>query len=98
MKQYCRYCMNAIDYNGEATDCVCMAEAPCGADGSGEFYDAAKAKRPNKCKHYVHCGLDIFSYAPDGSFREYKPREYQKPRRKAMPKMEQLDMFEGDDT
>lgn len=91
MKQYCRYCMNAIDYNGEATDFVCMAEAPCGNGGSGKFYDAGRAKRPNKCKFFEFNGLDVFSQAPDGSFRVYKPRQAHG------PKMEQMNIFEGDD-
>lgn len=94
MKQYCRYCMNAIDYNGEGKDFVCEAKAPCGANGAGMFYHAVKAKHPNNCKYYEHCGLDIFSNAPDGSFRKYKPREYQRPRREAEQKMEN-EVMEG---
>lgn len=49
--QYCRYCANTLDYNGECTDFICTAKAPCGDDGAGRFYKAVKAKRPNKCKH-----------------------------------------------
>ena len=45
MKQYCRYCTNAIDYNGEATEFVCTAKAECGNNGAGRFYPAEKAKR-----------------------------------------------------
>lgn len=30
--QYCRYCANAEDYNGDGTDFVCFADAPCGDD------------------------------------------------------------------
>ena len=75
MNQYCRYCANAVDYNGEAKDFVCMAVAPCGANGAGEFYSAKKAKRINKCKHYVHNGLDIFRADENGEPIEYKPRE-----------------------
>lgn len=40
MRQYCRYCSNAFDYNGEGTDFICEANAPCGNNGSGRFYDA----------------------------------------------------------
>lgn len=74
MRQYCRYCAYALDYNGEGDDFVCLAHAPCGANGAGQMYDASKAKRPNKCKHYEHNGLDIFSMDENGNFRPYKPR------------------------
>lgn len=66
--QYCRYCANAEDYNGDGTDFVCFADAPCGDNGSGLFYSAAKAKSVNHCKHYAFCGIDIFTA------REYQPR------------------------
>ena len=72
MIQYCRYCANALDYNGEAEDFVCSADAECGDFGAGHFYDASKAKRPNKCKHFVFNPLDVF-YTTYGE-REYKPR------------------------
>ena len=75
MNQYCRYCSHAIDYNGEGTDFVCTAVAPCGANGSGEFYPAKKAKRINKCKYYDHNGRDIFRFDRNGEPAEYKPRE-----------------------
>jgi hypothetical protein len=52
MKQYCRYCANALDYNGEGTEFLCNADAPCGNNGAGRFYDAEKAKRKNKCKYF----------------------------------------------
>ncbi len=45
--QYCRYCANAEDYNGDG--------------GNGIFYSAAKAKSTNRCKHYAFCGIDIFT-------------------------------------
>lgn len=73
MKQYCRYCANALDYNGEATDFVCMAKAPCGNNGAGQFYKANKAKRPNKCRHFEFNPMDVF-YTTYGE-REYKPRQ-----------------------
>lgn len=79
MIQYCRYCAYAIDYNGEATDFICTANAPCGNKGAGKFYDKSKAKRPNKCKWFEFNPLDVF-YATCGE-REYKPRKY-KPRKK----------------
>lgn len=83
MKQYCRYCCNALDYNGEATDFICKADAPCGDNGAGHFYPAIKAKRPNKCKFFEFNENDIFRYNADGSFATYKPRETVKGRRKA---------------
>lgn len=73
MTQYCRYCGHAVDYNGEAEDFVCCAKAKCGNDGAGRFYSAAKAKRPNKCKHFSFNPLDVF-YTTYGA-REYRPRE-----------------------
>lgn len=78
MKQYCRYCANAIDYNGEATDFICTAKASCGNDGAGKFYSAAKARKPNKCKHFDFNPLDVF-YTTYGE-REYKPRAESKTR------------------
>lgn len=76
MKQYCRYCANALDYNGEAYDFLCVAEAECGKNGAGCFYPAAKAKRVNKCKYFIFNPLDVF-YTTYGE-REYKPREKKK--------------------
>ena len=66
--QYCRYCINAEDYNGEGEDFLCFADAPCGNNGAGVFYKAAKAKRANYCKHFEGNAIDIFSD------REYQPR------------------------
>lgn len=71
--QYCRYCENAFDYNGEATDFICTANAPCGNNGAGKFYKASKAKRPNKCPFFVFNELDVF-YTTYGE-RVYKPRK-----------------------
>lgn len=70
MKQYCRYCSHAFDYNGEGTDFLCEANAECGDNGCGHFYNASKAKRPNKCKHFELNEMDIFNLD-----RLYKPRE-----------------------
>lgn len=75
MKQYCRYCSNAFDYNGEGSDFICGANAPCGNNGCGRFYDAKKAKRPNKCKHFDFINADIFRQDENGIFAEYKPRK-----------------------
>ena len=79
MLQYCRYCSNAIDYNGEATDFLCEAEAPCGNNGAGKFYPASKAKRPNKCPHFSFNPNDLFRYDERGNFVQYKPREPKEP-------------------
>ena len=73
MIQYCRYCVHAIDYNGEATDFICLADAPCGANGAGRSYTAAKAKRPNRCKSFEFNPMDVF-WTTYGE-REYKPRK-----------------------
>lgn len=91
MKQYCRYCTWACDYNGEATDFICTAPAPCGNNEVGKFYDAAKAKRPNKCKHFDYVPMDVF-YTTYGE-REYKPRdEYRKRKAEIEAAGEQLKM------
>lgn len=84
MKQYCRYCSNAIDYNGEATDFICTANAECGNNGAGRMYPAEKAKRINHCKHFSFNPLDVF-YATYGE-REYKPRT-------RIAKLDQLKLF-----
>ncbi len=72
MKQYCRYCTNAVDYNGEPTDFICTENAKCGNNGAGRMYPAKKAKRINHCKHFEFNTLDVF-YTTYGE-REYKPR------------------------
>jgi hypothetical protein len=72
MKQYCRYCVSAIDYLDVL---VCMAKAPCGNNGSGRTYDMEKAKRLNKCKHFEFNPNDLLGQLPDGGFRQYQPRE-----------------------
>lgn len=89
MKQYCRYCCNALDYNGEATDFICDANAQCGNNGAGQFYDAKKAKRPNKCKYFEFNPLDVF-YTTYGE-KEYKPRDKYKKREQEQG--EQLKLF-----
>ncbi len=95
MKQYCRYCANALDYNGECEDFLCEADAPCGNNGCGRFYPASKAKRLNRCKHFVFNPNDIFSAAPDGSFRQYQPRGPYKPRAEQIKESGQIGMFDG---
>lgn len=72
MKQYCRYCANALDYNGEAEDFLCSANAKCGDYGAGRFYKAEKAKRVNRCRYFKYNPLDVF-YTTYGE-REYHPR------------------------
>ena len=61
MKQYCRHCIHAKGYHGEGMDYFCTAEAPCGGNGAGRMYRAARAKRPNQCKAYCYSEEDIFS-------------------------------------
>lgn len=74
MIQYCRYCSHALDYNGEAKDFICEADALCGNNGAGKLYDAKKAKSPNRCKHFEYCQYDIFRCDKHGNLVEYKPR------------------------
>ena len=74
MLQYCRYCNFAFDCNGEGTDFLCTAVAPCGNNGAGAMYPAAKAKRANMCKSYEHNGYDIFRTDVNGKPVAYKPQ------------------------
>ena len=70
----CRYCSNAFDYNGEGEDFLCTADAPCGGNGAGVFYDASKAKRLNKCPYFEYNPYDVFGLDEYGNYRQYKPR------------------------
>lgn len=90
MKQYCRYCSRAIDYNGAGEDFICNANAPCGNNGSGAFYDAAKAKRINHCPHFSFNEIDVFGDMEKGEWKTYKPH-IEKP---APPETEQ-EVMEG---
>ena len=85
MIQYCRYCSYALDYNGAGTDFLCFAPAPCGDDGYGMFYDAKKAKRPNKCRYFDFNENDVFGQDEHGNFRTYNPRK-----KSTVPNLEQI--------
>lgn len=75
MKQYCRYCAHATDYNGDGEDFICSAPAPCGNNGAGQMYPASKAKRANACPHFCFNQIDVFGgVAEDGTFKQYHPR------------------------
>lgn len=74
MKQYCRYCNNALDYCGDGESFICTAHAPCGGNGAGRFYQSGKAKRPNKCPHFEFNENDVFGLDENGNYRQYKPR------------------------
>ena len=76
MKQYCRYCMFAIDYDGSL---ICQAIATCGNNGSGRSYDLEKSKRINNCKHFEFNPNDLLGALENGNFRQYKPRESKTP-------------------
>jgi hypothetical protein len=75
MNQYCRYCANALDYNGEGEEFLCEADAPCGNNGAGHFYPTAKAKRANHCKYFSFNEIDIFSLSRGSDMIRYQPRE-----------------------
>jgi hypothetical protein len=75
MKQYCRYCANALDYDGIL---ICEADAPCGNNGAGKEYSIEKAKRLNTCKHFYFNPYDLLGQNSDGSFRQYKPHKVHK--------------------
>lgn len=94
MKQYCRYCANAIDYDDML---VCEAEAPCGNNGSGKVYSMVKAKRLNRCKSFEFNPNDLLSCDPDGSFRQYKPRAPYKPRAEQIAESGQILLNEMED-
>lgn len=91
MNQYCRYCANAFDYNGEGTDFLCEADAPCGNNGAGRFYNASKAKRLNKCKHFDFSNADIFRCDEKGNCAEYKPYG-------PVKKLDQVSFFDKEET
>lgn len=93
MNQYCRYCCHALDYNGEGVDFICEAAAPCGNNGAGKFYSVDKAKRINKCKHFIFNENDIFRYDANGNFAIYKPRDDYKVRERGTV-LDQISMME----
>jgi hypothetical protein len=71
MKQYCRYCAHALEYDGSM---ICDASAPCGNNSSGASYPIEKAKRLNKCKHFEFNPNDLLGQFSNGRFRQYQPR------------------------
>ena len=88
MKQYCRYCVHAIDYDSLL---VCVAKAPCGKNGCGHMYSMEKAKRLNRCMSFEFNPNDLLSSNPDGSFRQYQPREPYKPKREKIAESGQIE-------
>jgi hypothetical protein len=91
MKQYCRYCANALDYDGMM---ICEAKAPCGKNGAGRGYNIEKAKRLNKCKHFEFNPNDLLGQTPGGGFRQYKPRGEYKSKVQQAKEMGQISMME----
>ena len=71
MKQYCRYCIYALEYDGYL---ICEANAPCGNCGTGASYKIEKAKQLNRCKHFEFNPNDLLGQCENGSFRLYAPR------------------------
>lgn len=70
MKQYCRYCANC--HYGDFVYCEIIRNT----------MREEKAKRPNKCKHFVFNPLDVFCpFDEDGKPRIYKPQKYTKKER-----------------
>lgn len=92
MKQYCRYCANALDYDGML---ICEAKAPCGNNGAGKGYDMEKAKRLNKCKHFEFNLNDLLGQMPDGSFRQYRPRKAYKSKAQQALEAGQISIMEA---
>ena len=94
MKQYCRYCANAIDYDGML---ICEAKAPCGNNGAGRGYNIDKAKWLNKCKHFEFNPNDLLGQNADGSFRQYQPRKEYKSKAQRALERGQIDIWEAAD-
>ncbi len=67
MKQYCRYCANAVLIGTYEFYCEIKQKE----------YGESKGKHLNKCKAFEFNQVDL--YSPGDTFREYKPRgEYKK--------------------
>ncbi|MBH1941652.1 hypothetical protein I5677_12185 [Mobilitalea sibirica] len=62
MKQYCRYCANAV-----AADLIGIW-----CEAKKKEYSASTAKAENHCTDFIYCDIDAF-YCGDDSKR-YKPR------------------------
>jgi len=75
MKQYCRYCCLASEYDDAL---VCTANAPCGNSGCGKLYDMQKAKRLNKCAYFEFNPNDLLRQDEHGNFMQYKPNTQKK--------------------
>ena len=89
MKQYCRYCVYALDYDDSL---ICEAKAPCGNNGAGASYDMRKAKQLNKCKSFEFNPNDLLRQNADGSFQQYQPKA--KHENKYDNKSEQIKLYE----
>lgn len=81
MKQYCRYCCEAVLNDGFF---FCEKEYKC--------YPLEKAKRQNHCKDFDFNPYDLLRMDKNGNFVQYKPREH-KPHEKKV-KMENYSLFE----
>lgn len=81
MKQYCRYCIHAVDGDID-TSFVCTGKKydPC--------YNSSKAKTVNHCKMFEFTPIDLFTGL------EYKPRE-EKPKEDMLPGQMTLDDLGG---
>ena len=91
MKQYCRYCAHALEYDGSM---ICDANAPCGNNSSGASYSIEKAKRLNKCKSFEFNPNDLLGQLSDGRFRQYQPRKHYKTKQTQILESEQIGMEE----
>lgn len=79
MKQYCRYCANA----------VLIGDLEFYCEIKQKEYRESKGKRLNKCRDFEFNPLDL--YSPGYTFREYKPRGDYKKRNKSI-ELEQVEM------
>lgn len=68
MKQYCRYCNNAVQVDDSIIYCV----------ADKQVMPEAKAKRVNRCKRFIFNEIDVFDLD-----RKYTPIEQRKTNRPA---------------
>lgn len=64
MKQYCRYCANAIPYDNDI--CFCSVK--------NQMRDKSVCVKANKCKSFELNEIDVFDYESD---RRYQPRVHE---------------------
>jgi hypothetical protein len=77
MKQYCRYCANAILQGDDVVYC----------EPKDEMRDKKNCITSNECKKFELNPLDVFDID-----KEYKPRKAYKPRRQQIAESGQIEL------